>query len=74
VSVSDEPRQRHTLPARAYVERAVYEAELDHVFARSWIFACPERVVAAPGSVATANVAGEPVAIVRGDDGVLRAL
>ena len=66
--------QRVTLPARAYVEREVFEAELDGVFARSWIFVCPERVVAEPGSFATANVAGEPVAVVRGDDGELRAL
>ena len=66
--------QRVTLPARAYVERDVFEAELDGVFARSWIFVCPERVVAEPGSFATASVAGEPVAIVRGDDGELRAL
>ena len=66
--------QRVTLPARAYVEREVFEAELDHVFARSWIFVCPERAVAEPGTFATANVAGEPVAVVRGDDGELRAL
>jgi Rieske 2Fe-2S family protein len=72
VSISGD--QRVTLPARAYVEREVYEAELDEVFARSWIFVCPERTVSAPGSFATANVAGEPVAIVRGEDGVLRAL
>jgi choline monooxygenase len=72
MSVADE--QRVTLPARAYVERDVFEAELDGVFARAWIFVCPERVVAEPGSFATASVAGEPVAIVRGDDGELRAL
>ena len=48
--------QRVTLPARAYVEREVYEAELDGVFARAWIFVCPERVVAEPGSFATASV------------------
>ena len=72
MSVADD--QRVTLPARAYVEREVFDAELDHVFARSWIFVCPERVVAEPGSFATANVAGEPVAVVRGDDGELRAL
>jgi Rieske 2Fe-2S family protein len=34
--------QRVTLPARAYVEREVYEAELDGVFARAWIFVCPD--------------------------------
>ena len=72
MSVADE--QRVTLPARAYVERDVFEAELDDVFARAWIFVCPERVVAEPGSFATASVAGEPVAVVRGDDGELRAL
>jgi len=72
MSIADE--QRVTLPARAYVDRATFDAELDGVFARAWIFVCPERVVAEPGSFATANVAGEPVAVVRGDDGELRAL
>ena len=47
MSVTDD--QRVTLPARAYVDREVFDAELDHVFARSWIFVCPERVVAEPG-------------------------
>ena len=70
MSIADE--QRVTLPARAYVDRDIFEAELDDVFARAWIFVCPERVVAEPGSFATANVAGEPVAVVRGDDGELR--
>ena len=72
MSIADE--QRVTLPARAYVDRTTFDAELDGVFARAWIFVCPERVVAEPGSFATANVAGEPVAVVRGDDGELRAL
>src|SRR4029077_6809422 len=72
VSIADE--QRVTLPARAYVERDIFEAELDDLFARGGVFVCPERVVAEPGSFATASVAGEPGAGVRGDDGERRAL
>lgn len=66
--------QRHTLPARAYRDPSILAAEYDQVFARSWILACPSRLVAEPGSFASALIGNEPVAVVRDQDGHLRAL
>jgi Rieske 2Fe-2S family protein len=63
-----------TLPARAYTSPEVYERERREVFARSWVFACHASQVAEPGSYVAVDVAGEPVAVVRGADGELRAL
>ena len=66
--------QGYTLPATAYTSPEIYEREMREVFVRSWIFVCPVSDVAEPGRFATTSIAGEPVAVVRGDDGELRAL
>ena len=65
---------RVSLPAHAYTSPEIYERERREVFARSWVFACHASQVAEPGSYVAVDVAGEPVAVVRGADGVLRAL
>jgi Rieske 2Fe-2S family protein len=67
-------RTARTLPARAYTDPDVYERERREVFARSWILACHASEVAEPGRFRVVDVAGEPVAVIRGQDGVLRAL
>ena len=43
------------------------------VFARSWQMVGRRELVATPGAFLTANIAGEPMVVVRGEDGVLRA-
>jgi len=62
----------HTLPASWYTDPAVQAAERTAVFARSW--QCVGRVeqLSKPGDFVTADIAGEPVLVVRGDDGELR--
>ena len=67
-------RTATTLPARAYTDPLIYERERHEVFARAWQLACHASLVAAAGTFATVSVAGEPVAVVRGSNGVLRAL
>jgi choline monooxygenase len=51
----------------------VYALELRAVFAQSWQMVGRRELVAAPGQYLTADIAGEPVLVVRGDDGTLRA-
>jgi Rieske 2Fe-2S family protein len=63
-----------TLPSRAYVDPELLSRERREVFARAWTLACHASEVAAPGSFRATSVAGEPVVVLRGDDGVLRAL
>jgi choline monooxygenase len=62
-----------TVPNTWYTAPEVYAAERDAVFARSWQVVGRGEQVATPGAYLTATIAGEPVLVVRGDDGVLRA-
>ncbi len=66
--------QAVTLPARAYTDPAIFERERREVFARSWVPVCSTAQVAEPGQFVASSIGGEPVVVIRGDDGVLRAL
>ncbi len=61
-----------TIPNSWYTAPEVYAAERDVVFARTWQVVGRVDQVAAGGAFLTAEIAGEPVLVVRGDDGVLR--
>jgi len=63
-----------TLPSRWYFDAAVLDAEQRNIFARTWQLAGRAEQVAEPGGYFTAQVANEPLLIVRGSDGELRAL
>jgi phenylpropionate dioxygenase-like ring-hydroxylating dioxygenase large terminal subunit len=62
------------MPAGCYTEPAFFDFEQKEVFARTWI--CVGRVeqVAEPGDCLATEVASEPVLVVRGEDGTIRAL
>jgi phenylpropionate dioxygenase-like ring-hydroxylating dioxygenase large terminal subunit len=62
------------MPAGCYTEPAFFDFEQKEVFARTWI--CVGRVeqVAEPGDCLATEVANEPVLVVRGEDGTIRAL
>ncbi|MEA2622970.1 MAG: glycine betaine catabolism [Chloroflexota bacterium] len=61
------------LPKRAFHDRDVLDFELATWFGRDWVFAGREEDAAAPGEYFLANVAGESVVVIRGDDRQLRA-
>ena len=61
-----------TTPSSWYTYKDFYELELKTVFSRSWQLAARVDQVAEPGRYVTSDIAGEPVVIVRGNDGVLR--
>lgn len=61
-----------TIPASWYTNDELYQLELQNVFAQSWQFVCRVDQVENPGQYVTADIAGEPVVIVRGNDNVLR--
>ena len=63
-----------SLPPAAYTDPVLYEQELAEVYGRSWILVGHASEVARPGQYLTADVGYEPVVVVRGYDGVLRAL
>ena len=61
-----------TLPASLYFSPATYEEERTRIFASTWQLAGHVHQVANPGDYFTFDLVGEPLLIVRGDDGVLR--
>lgn len=63
-----------TLPSRWYSDPAVLDAEQRAIFARTWQLVGRAEQVAEPGGYFTAQIANEPLLIVRGSDGELRAL
>jgi len=62
-----------TIPGRWYWDPEVAAAERRAVFGSTWQLVARADQLTAPGSFVTADVAGDPVVVVRGDDGVLRA-
>ena len=63
-----------TIPSNYYNDPAVLAEENRSIFARTWQLAGHAQQVSERGQFFTTTVAGEPLLIVRGDDGELRAL
>src|SRR5450432_2929358 len=64
--------QASTIPGAWYTDERIAELERETVFSRSWQMVGRAEQVSAPGQYITAEVAGEPVLVVRGQDGQLR--
>lgn len=68
------PEQALTLPGAAYADDALFALECETLLASGWhcLGRCDE--IAEPGDYFTADLLGEPLLVVRGDDGVIRVL
>ena len=64
--------QASTIPGPWYTDERIAELERQTVFSRTWQMVGRAEQVAAPGQYITAEVAGEPILVVRGRDGKLR--
>jgi phenylpropionate dioxygenase-like ring-hydroxylating dioxygenase large terminal subunit len=62
-----------TIPASWYRDPRVAELERRTVFSNNWQVAARADQIQAPGNYVTSVIGGEPVIVVRGTDGVLRA-
>ncbi|WP_019121217.1 aromatic ring-hydroxylating oxygenase subunit alpha [Brevibacillus massiliensis] len=62
-----------TLPYGLYTDPRVLKEEQEKIFARSWQFVGHVSQVEHPGDYFTCEVAGEPILLVRGKEGTLRA-
>jgi choline monooxygenase len=62
-----------TIPAAWYADADIAAAERHTVFTNFWIFVGRRDQVEKPGSYFTADLAGEPIVVIRGQDEVLRA-
>ncbi len=54
---------------QVYVDPAIYAAEQEHIFARSWQWVGHESEIPEFGDYITETVAGRPIVISRGDGG-----
>jgi Rieske 2Fe-2S family protein len=72
-AVRREYRAATLLPARCYHDEAVLDWEREHILRRDWLLVAREDDVPEPGSFRLLEVEGEPVLLVRGRDGVIRA-
>jgi choline monooxygenase len=63
----------HSLRAEAYVDLAWHNVDLKEIIAKTWQWVCHVEKVREPGSYTTIEIAGQPIAIVRDREGVLRA-
>jgi phenylpropionate dioxygenase-like ring-hydroxylating dioxygenase large terminal subunit len=61
------------VPAGRYGDAEFAELERRHVFGRSWLFVAHDDQLPNPGDYLQVDVIPEPVFLVRGDDGVVRA-
>ena len=68
-----DPTRSMSLHADAYTGSRWHEIEQREVFARTWQWVCHVESLREPGSYTALDVAGMPVALVRGRDGELRA-
>ena len=66
------PAPGHLLPPRAFSSPAVYDAEMQRIFAHSWVHLADLPDLRAGGDFVTATIGTTPVVIVRGHDGELR--
>jgi choline monooxygenase len=71
--MSTDLSRARTIPARWYTDPAVLEREKENIFWRTWQPVGYADKVARAGEYLACEVAGEPLAVVRGSDGVLRA-
>ena len=65
--------QASTIPAAWYVDARIAELERLSVFSKTWQLVARTEQVKAPGQFVATTVAGEPIVVVRGNDGALRA-
>lgn len=67
------PSQSLSLHADAYTDPRWHQIDLQEIFAKTWQWVCHAEKLREPGAYVTTDIAGKPIAIVRGKDGMLRA-
>src|SRR5580693_4681684 len=64
--------QASTIPAAWYTDPRIAELERLSVFSKTWQLVARTDQVRSPGQFVRATIAGEPIVVVRGNDGVVR--
>ncbi|GAA5190220.1 aromatic ring-hydroxylating dioxygenase subunit alpha [Rugosimonospora acidiphila] len=61
------------LPLQVFNDADVYDAELERVFGRSWVFLAHETEIPNPGDYVLRRIGEDPFIVSRGNDGQIRA-
>ncbi|HMJ16665.1 MAG TPA: aromatic ring-hydroxylating dioxygenase subunit alpha [Polyangiaceae bacterium] len=59
--------------SRIYTDEAIFEEELERIWRRTWLLVAHESELSEPLDFRTTTLARQPVIVVRGEDGVVRA-
>jgi len=70
---STDPARSFSLQADAYVKPQWFDTDTREILGRTWQWVCHVEKTRKPGSYITADIAGQPVAVVRDKSGELRA-
>jgi phenylpropionate dioxygenase-like ring-hydroxylating dioxygenase large terminal subunit len=62
----------HYLDNRIFTDETIFREEQGNIFGKAWQFVCHESEVDKTGDYRCAKVAGKPIVVVRGEDGVVR--
>ncbi|WP_437881188.1 aromatic ring-hydroxylating oxygenase subunit alpha [Pseudomonas sp. LRF_L74] len=68
-----DPLVSQSLRAEAYTDPQWFKLDQQQIIAKSWQWVCHVEKVRDPGTYTTADIAGHPIAVVRDQDGSLRA-
>jgi len=74
IQIDERLSRAATIPSWCYTDLSTLAVERERIFARTWQLVGREDQVASAGSYFAAEVAGEPLLVVRGNDGRLRVL
>jgi glycine betaine catabolism A len=63
----------HALPGAFFTDDALYQAEIEHIFGRHWLFVASEPEIPEGGDYRTFQIGPWPIFILRRDDGSIAA-
>ncbi|VCU69429.1 2-halobenzoate 1,2-dioxygenase large subunit [Pigmentiphaga humi] len=69
-----EDERHYRVHTRAYTDQAVFDAEMERIFARVWVFVGHDSEIPNPGDYKTAYIGTQPVIVTRADDGAVHVL
>jgi glycine betaine catabolism A len=72
-SLLDSRRQGYALPSAFFSDERVFAADLEHIFARHWLFVASEPEIPEAGDYRTYQIGPYPIFILRQDDGSIAA-
>jgi choline monooxygenase len=73
-NVSEPFERARAMPPSVYTSPEFLERELKDIFAREWVTVGRADALKKPGDYITYELAGQPIFVVRDNDGVLRAM